>query len=204
MGIPSSTPWRVAPGSTLKESRAQDRIYLGEGMTMSLQGLESQIEAVRQLAQAGVFVSATIWTVPGGWCGFRHDNGTGLAISFHQVMNHTTVALLHKIQVAFGVKVNAERIAMPQKPLARETPGIDFQLLYLQAAGFSRYEASHLRLLLWDVETGCSIPAAMSRRPVLPSATRGIDQWRPQAWVGGSSALGARRPPAVTCRVEGI
>jgi hypothetical protein len=123
-------------------------------MIMSPQALESRIEAVRQLAQARGLTLSYDLDRTGRLVRFRHADGTGLAISFHQVMNLTTVALLHKIQVAFGVQVNVESTAMPQKLLARETPGIDFQLLYLQEAGFSRYEAGHLCLLLWDLETG--------------------------------------------------
>lgn len=121
---------------------------------MPPQTLESRLEAVSELAQARGFSLSYDLDRAGKMVRFYHSKGTGLAIPFHQVMNLSTVALLRRIQQAVGLTVNEEFTAMPRKPLAGEISGIDFKLLYLQEAGFSRYEASHLRLLLWDVETG--------------------------------------------------
>lgn len=121
---------------------------------MPAKTLENRLEAVCELARArGLSLSYDL-DQAGKLVRFYHSQGTGLAVPFHQVMNLSTTALLRRIQLAFGVTSHEEFTAMPRKPLTHEVPGIDFKLLYLQEAGFSRYEASHLRLLLWDVETG--------------------------------------------------
>ncbi len=121
---------------------------------MPPQTLENRLEAVSELAQARGFSLSYDLDRAGKMVRFYHSQGTGLAIPFHQVMNLSTVALLRRIQQALGITVSEEITAMPRKPLAGAYSGIDFYRLYLQEAGFSRNEANHLRLLLWDVETG--------------------------------------------------
>ncbi len=121
---------------------------------MPPQTLENRLEAVSELAQARGFSLSYDLDRAGKMVRFYHSQGTGLAVPFHQVMNLSTVALLKRIQQALGITVNEEFTTMPRKPLAGAYSGIDFYRVYLQEAGFSRNEANHLRLLLWDVETG--------------------------------------------------
>ncbi len=94
---------------------------------MTPHALESRLEAVRELAQErGLSLSYDL-DHTGKLVRFHHSHGTGLAVSFHQVMTLSTLALLRRIQQALGVTASEDLTAMPQMPLANAVLGIDFR-----------------------------------------------------------------------------
>ena len=121
---------------------------------MPPQSLETRLQAICRLAdEQGLMVIYRLDPLK-QVARFVDSQGLEATVPLDEILILNSGAVLMKISQAIGMTPISTSVSNPWRPMELRWAGIDFDLRYLQEAGYSRCEASHLRLLRREVESG--------------------------------------------------